>query len=364
MKIFISSLITGMEEFRVAAREAILSLGHEPVMAEDFGARPQSPQIACLEGVRQSALVILILGAGYGAKQATGISATHEEYCDAKGNRPVLAFVQENVERPGDQTAFIKEVQGWESGLFRSGFDTPEKLKNGIIRAIHEWELANLAGPLNPEELKQLAVNAVTEQIRERNGRQSLVLSIIGGPIHAVLRPSEIERPQLAKDILQAALFGTNAIFSTEIGNKTLIEKDSLIIKQDAESSSIKLDPKGGLVLQLQIQQQKRGSVVLREQLEEQITKGLQYAAWILDKIDPTQRITHVAIAAGFTEGNVVIRTREEDEASPNSYMMGFGGRERQPVFLQPPHRARASLSFEADKLAEDFVTLLKRGMS
>jgi hypothetical protein len=36
MKIFVSSLITGMEPFRAAAREAIIQLGHEPVMAEDF----------------------------------------------------------------------------------------------------------------------------------------------------------------------------------------------------------------------------------------------------------------------------------------------------------------------------------------
>jgi hypothetical protein len=37
MKIFISSLITGMEAYRVAAKEAIIQLGHDPVMAENFG---------------------------------------------------------------------------------------------------------------------------------------------------------------------------------------------------------------------------------------------------------------------------------------------------------------------------------------
>lgn len=364
MKIFISSLITGMEEFRAAAREAVQMLGHEPIMAEDFGARPQSPQVACLEGLRQSALVVLILGSGYGAKQATGISATHEEYRDAKGSRPVIAFVQEGVERPSDQAAFIKEVQTWEGGLFRGGFDSPERLKSGITRAIHEWQLSNMSGPLNPEELRQLAVNAIIEQQRERSNNQSLILSIIGGPVQAVLRPSEIERPKLAKDLLQDALFGTNAIFSTETGNKTSIEKGCLIIKQDAGVPLIKLDPQGGIVFQLQVSPQRRGLVILREHLEQEITKALQFAASILDKIDPTQRVTHMAIAAGFTEGNVVIRTREEDEANPNSYNMGFGGRESQPVFLQPPHRPRASLSYEADKLAEDFVTLLKRGAS
>ena len=44
MKVFISSLISGMEELRVVAREATSALGHEPVMAEDFSAQAQSPK--------------------------------------------------------------------------------------------------------------------------------------------------------------------------------------------------------------------------------------------------------------------------------------------------------------------------------
>src|SRR5262245_14171556 len=106
MKVFISSLITGMEALRFAAREAVMQLGHEPVMAEDFGARPHSPQITCLSGVREAAVMILILGAGYGAKQASGLSATHEEYREAKERCPVFAFVQQGVARDSDQAAF------------------------------------------------------------------------------------------------------------------------------------------------------------------------------------------------------------------------------------------------------------------
>ena len=125
MKIFISSLITGMESLRAAAKEAVLQLGHEPVMAEDFGSRPHSPQIACLDGLRKSGLVILILGEDYGIKQSSGLSATHEEYREAKTRHPVIAFVQEGVQRTGDQVAFLEEVQDWAGGLFRGGFDTP-----------------------------------------------------------------------------------------------------------------------------------------------------------------------------------------------------------------------------------------------
>lgn len=149
MRVFISSLITGMEDFRLAAREGVELLGHEVVMAEDFEAKPLSPQIACLQGLRLSGLVILILGEHYGAKKANGISATHEDYREAKGRQPVIAFVQNVSNRDSDENAFIKEVQGWEGGLFRGGFDTAEQLKSDIIKAIHEWQISVTAAPLD-----------------------------------------------------------------------------------------------------------------------------------------------------------------------------------------------------------------------
>ncbi len=117
MKIFVSSLITAMEAIRTAARSAITILGHEPVMAEDFGALPHTPQIACLDGVRQSGAVVLILGSRYGAIQPDGLSATHEEYREARSRGPVLAFVEEGVTHEPKQAAFISEVQAWDSVL-------------------------------------------------------------------------------------------------------------------------------------------------------------------------------------------------------------------------------------------------------
>ena len=60
MKVFISSLISGMEAERAAAKKAIALFRHQPVMAEDFGARPNSPQVACLSGLRDADAVVLI----------------------------------------------------------------------------------------------------------------------------------------------------------------------------------------------------------------------------------------------------------------------------------------------------------------
>jgi hypothetical protein len=129
MKVFISSLISGFEPFRAACRSAIATLRHEPLMAEEFGARPQSPQAACLQGLREADIVVLMLGERYGAAQAgSRLSATHEEYREAQGRKPVIAFVQEGIAPEPEQAAFIKEVQAWEGGLFRGGFKTPDDL--------------------------------------------------------------------------------------------------------------------------------------------------------------------------------------------------------------------------------------------
>ncbi len=45
MKIFISSLITGMEDYRAAAREAVEALGYKAVMDEQFTAKPQTSRL-------------------------------------------------------------------------------------------------------------------------------------------------------------------------------------------------------------------------------------------------------------------------------------------------------------------------------
>jgi hypothetical protein len=52
MKVFISSVTTGMEGYRDAAARGIRALGHEVLRAEDYGASYESPQRKCLAGTR------------------------------------------------------------------------------------------------------------------------------------------------------------------------------------------------------------------------------------------------------------------------------------------------------------------------
>src|ERR1700710_1476566 len=166
MKVFISSLISGMEPIRLAARAAVTALGHQPIMVEDFGARASSPQVACLEGLRQSDIVVLILGDRYGTVQTSGLSATHEEHREGTGSKYVLAFVQNGMTSEPAQASFVKEVEGWEGGLLRAGFSGPEDLQPAITRCLHEWQLANAVGPLDPAELLARALELIPREQR------------------------------------------------------------------------------------------------------------------------------------------------------------------------------------------------------
>jgi hypothetical protein len=367
MKIFISSLITGMEAYRAAARDAVVLLKHEAVMAEDFESKPLSPQTACLQGLRQSGLVILILGEHYGAKQAGGLSATHQEYREARGKYPVLAFVENTSSREEEEKTFVAEVQGWEKGLFRGAFTTPEQLKNGVITAIHEWQLSVAAAPLDYEKLSEAAYQAVAQaQQQATQGASRLLVSVISAPFQAILRPAEMEQQQLADDLLQAALFGEHRIFDKTAANQSKIVGDSLILYQE-QRASVKLDPQGGIVFELSVMDRSGGGfgmVIITELLETQIENALLYANWLLDRIDPTQRLTHFSVAAGFIGStNFIFRTQAEQNASPNSMSMGnmFGSNKNTPVQFSPAYRSRASLKHDANSLTEDLMTLLKR---
>jgi hypothetical protein len=129
MKVFLSSPIRGLEPFRDAAGRAAAALRHEVKRSEDFGAAADTPQQACLAGMRWADVVVLLLGARYGERQPSGLSATHEEYREAKSRCPVLAFVQRDMQPEAPQREFIDEVRGWAGGVFAGDFASPRSCR-------------------------------------------------------------------------------------------------------------------------------------------------------------------------------------------------------------------------------------------
>lgn len=370
MRVFVSSLITGLEEERAAARRAIERLGHQAAMAEDFGARPSSPQVACLSELRSSDLVVLILGTRYGSRQSSGLSATHEEFREAQGRKPILTFVQNSDPEP-DQAALINEASGWEPGLFREGFASPMELGDRITTAIHRYELANATAPMDPNALRARAFSLFPESSSHYSG-PILSLAMAAGPDQAILRPAEIENQSLRDAIQQQALFGTPPLFDRRLGTDSRLAHGGLLIYQERhhgeDPTQIKLWENGDVYLQTALDRADRGmgmSVIIQETVEERLEASLAFAAWLLGKIDPTERITHVVPAVRLTGGGAFAwRTRAEHAASPNSVSMTTFGREEErdeAVLLTPPHMPRPALTVNAARIIEDLVVLLRR---
>ncbi len=364
MKIFVSSVTQGFEAFRHAASGAVVTLGHQAIRAEDFGAAPGSPQQACLAGVRDADTMILILGSRYGHVQASGLSPTHEEYREARDTRPVLVFIQQAIDPEPQQAEFIREVRGWEQGHFTAEFENTEGLRDKVIRALHDYVLANEAAPIDEAELASSA-RALASSERS-TGRPDLIVTIASGPLRTVLRPAELESENLRRFLLAEALTGADALLTPSLGTDTSISGDALRLIQNHGSGLVALDEAANLlVVQPALENNNWRSGIpslIEEAVTERITHAIRFCARVLDHVDSAQRISHVAsVAALRGAGHLPWRTRLEHERSPNQATMGFGSAEHVVVALSPPVRRRAALLHDTQRMAEDFTVRLRR---
>lgn len=369
MRIFISSLISGFEPQRAAARRAVITLRHDPVMAEDFGAQPNSPQIGCLQGLRGSEMVILILGEDYGFVPAgSSLSATHQEYREARETKPVLAFVQQGISPGPEQAAFIAEVQAWEGGLFRGGFVGVDDLQDGITRALHDVTLASATAPVDEQEMTARSIALLEPENRNQVMAAMLDLVVIGGPRQRILRPAELEAPELAEQLEQSALYGGRRLFERTLGTASGLDGSDLVLRQE-RGAVIRVTEQGSVSLRVPLDEPRAGGrgfdpmsgmIIIEEAVQQRLGTTLEYAAGVLDLIDRTQRLTHLIVAARLSGvEHRGWRTRAQHGSNASSVQMGHGGmRERPPITLAI---RRAALGLDRTALIEDILVPLRR---
>ncbi len=358
-----------MEPIRRVARETVAAFRHEPVMAEDFAARPDSPQVACLSELRSSDVVVLIMGESYGALQASGFSATHEEYREAKGSKPVIALVQEGVTRDARQAEFVTEVQAWEGGLFRGGFRNIDEFRSALTRALSDYALATAAGPVDEAGLVQRALALLPTPQRSQVGGSTLSVAVAGGPRLRLLRPIELEDPKLADDIHQAALFGSTRIFDPTQGVQQGLQGAALTIWQEKDVQ-VRLEEDGSVLAQLSAEQPREGRgrglgfegmLLVEEIVQQRLASALAFSAWVLERIDRTQKLTHLGVACrllGAEHRNWVSQAEASRIATSGSMNMAMGRANPEPVSVTV---RRAALNLDAGRIVEDLLVPLRR---
>lgn len=138
MRVFVSSVVGGYEEYRTAAQDAIEALDHEAVLMERT--HPSSPGPSrgeCRRKIEDSDVVVLLLGSRYGDLEESGKSPTHEEFDHARSvGKPILVFVEDVDEREVAQSDFLAAISGWEDGYFRTKYSAPITLVTEIVKAL------------------------------------------------------------------------------------------------------------------------------------------------------------------------------------------------------------------------------------
>ena len=120
MKIFISGTQDDLQPERKAVAEVIRALGHEPLMAETYGAQPMPSLSAIREMIDQADIYIGVYGARYGWKMDSGVSVTEFEFSEfrRKDSRRILTYIKETLLEL-DQNVFLTCVQDFKEGYFR-----------------------------------------------------------------------------------------------------------------------------------------------------------------------------------------------------------------------------------------------------
>lgn len=365
MQVFISSVVDGFEKYRDAAAAGIEMLRHGVIRSEELSASPNTPQQACLSEVRRADVVVLLLGERYGVPQPSGQSATHEEYLEARERKPVLVFLQAGVAMDPPQREFVREVQGWAEGKFSATFTNPDDLKTVVVRALHDYQVALATGS---GDVKEMVARASQLLGQGRNpyasGSSSLTLVVVAGPHQQVLRPSALEEESFITSVEAKAVYGPPRLFDPAQGTTHSVSRDSLSIQQTGRS--ILLNQAGSIRVMLPTQDQGRRQTshlpsLIVEDIQDLLARILQFAGWLMNEIDEPHRLTDVVVVARLTGSSYMPwKTRRQQAESPN---WGQIGNHADPAeaMLTPPQRPRAALLQQAELIAEDLTTILRR---
>src|SRR5919106_5567342 len=116
--VFLSSVRRGLEQERDNLPALIRAIGHEGKRFEDYTAQPVASREACLRGVDEADVYLLLIGNRYGEPVFdSGLSPTEEEFTRARQRGiPMLVFVKQGVEVEPRQQAFIDRVEEYTGG--------------------------------------------------------------------------------------------------------------------------------------------------------------------------------------------------------------------------------------------------------
>jgi hypothetical protein len=322
--VFLSSVRRGLEQERDSLPALIQAIGHECTRFEDYTAQPVPSRQACLRGVDQADVYLLLLGGRYGEPIFdSGLAPTEEEFTRARQRGiPMLVFVKQGIEVEPVQQGFIDRVEEYTGGRFRAGFRTAIDLQPKVAGALAE--IAAQQAPLAYTPLPATA-HLVVPWVYDPADRAGAFMS------HAAIL--ECHALPLAAPRLPAASLDTLADRLAELGrlHRLFRTEQALQPTHDPEGVAVtgtnRQQPRAGLTVRrnravsvwTELERDMLGHIVEASDLAERIAGMLRLAADVL----PAD--SDVALAAGLGPTDQIVEGRVSDLGRRNQASLGSG---------------------------------------
>lgn len=342
----------GLGPVRDAVRPLVDALGYVPIRFEDQTTQPVPSRAVCVDMVKGSDVYLLLLGAAYGDPMPdTGLAPTSEEWTVARSEgKPIVAFKQAAITPDARQADFIREVDAYQTGVFRGTFsDTGEllgKLKEALAAA------AATIQPMRPRRLTEAV--AVPWRLEDRGfGRVGgVILETHVVPIGAVepLRASasrETSR-RLARAGRDSDLFEEGDPLAFPISEHTVAaEADASGRRPEA---GVSITSERAITVWEALPTEVLGAVYDEVQIVGRVTRDLRLAAGL-----ELLSCDEVAVAIGLNKIDMLGQV-----TGPTSMTFPFIGSAVGPVRLEPAEAySTASLARVAPELGTELAARL-----
>jgi hypothetical protein len=369
-RVMVSSVVTGFEEMRAAARRGIEAGGGEPLLVnEDFPALSLSPRNACLDAVDSSDAYLVILGKRAGFRAPSGKPVVEEEYERALTRGvPIVAFVHEDEEREPEAQRLEQRVSDYVEGLFRTTFSGPEDLEVKVAAAIRHIA-DHLARPVvNPDILNSVLLAPARDQ-------REVVLRSVFTPV----RDEEVvDILELGRDTFHDSVVGLGMkveLLSAWHSKKAELSDDSLVIRQDGGDSPrrryVRIEVTSGGMLAIDSNATDRrdsrdrlgmsGLQIVEQDVVEALTEHFRFASEFYDLVDKFRRQHAIRYNTALLGADYRRLVKVPDTGGPIS----MSGRGHDPVVSHPQPRqvGRATLSRPEEEI-ERTLELLRRRLN
>jgi uncharacterized protein DUF4062 len=305
--VFISSIQSGFEDVRAAARAGVESFGWRAMMAETVGAAPASPQRALLDRVGESDVLVLLVGSRYGARQESGLSATEEEFDEARRRgKPILVLREEGELEPEQQEFLEHATGGWEGGVFYGTFRDASDVGLAVVRGLTNIRDRGAREKLEPAAQERAAALAADAR-RQGYGQGGSIVRVVLVPLigRPLLQAAALEDRKLPEELAAAARGARLVPQSEGIGTTVSAAGIQLQVGEQYAGRVLMVGTNGEIVVEASVGGDDRnfGSMrVVPERLEEAIRGAAAFADSAWKRIDPRGEVQELVVVLAIPE--------------------------------------------------------------